>query len=711
MSYFQSHDDNPDCYYNRRLLKLPALTRRTTVRLEKSIPTLQEQRQLFTDAQSQLRSGDANACAETCQQGLTEFPDDANLMCLGARANLALRQFDVAKGLVERALHLYPDFATAHEVSGDLALLESRMQEAISAYRSAQTLGAPESLIRRKINKAEQLTKEAAAARDRSPRPQMAFADEIRQGEQHELDGERDKAEAIYRSILKRDPDHVEASRLLAGVAASHEQFAEAQVFLKHALELAPDYLRAWVDLTNVQRQLENYDDAIVSGAKVIELAPDKAESYMVYASVVGVAGRHEEAIETYEKALALNAEKAGALCSMAHHLKTIGRQDDAIARYRESIALQADHAESYWSLANLKTFRFEDREVDAMQALLARDDLNDESRAQVHNALGLEYEARKDYDQAFLNFEKCNEVRRKLESYDPVDTEDTHDRVIELFNAGFFEQPAAAPSDPAPIFVVGLPRSGSTLIEQILASHSRVDGTHELSDLSKVVRAMRRARRKDKRFPEIVAALNEPGWAHIGEQYLERTAKHRGSAPFFIDKNPNNFVFIGLLKLAIPNARIINARRHPLDSCLGSFKQLFASGQPFSYDMTELAEYYLQYQRLMDHWHQVLPGFVLDVTYENVVGDLETEVRRLLEFCGLPFEENCLRFHETKRAVKTASSEQVRQPIYSSSVNLWRNYEAHLGTLVHIMKPLLKAMPELTQPTSLLPSKQKIDL
>ena len=662
---------------------------------------------MFTEAQAHLHKGDAKACAIACTNGLNEFPDDANLMCLGARANLALREFDLAKQQVENALLRYPAFATAHDVSGDLALLDGRMDDAISAYRQALQLGADESLTRRKIEKARQLVAATTAASEPAQRPQMAYADEIRQGERHERDGERDKAEAIYRKILKRDPDHVEASRLLAGIAAGHEQYAEAEVFLKHALERAPEYLRAWVDLTNVQRQLENYDDAIASGLKVIELAPDKAESYMVYASVVGVAGRHEEAIETYQKALALNPEKAGALCSMAHHLKTVGRQDEAIARYRESIAIRPDHAESYWSLANLKTFRFLQSEVDAMHELLQRSDLSDEARAQVHNALGLEYESRKEYARAFEHFEQCNTVRRSLESYDPVDTEDTHDRVIDLFDEAFLQQAPAAPSEPTPIFVVGLPRSGSTLIEQILASHSLVDGTHELSDLSKVVRAMRRRRRREKRFPEIVAEMNESGWARIAQQYIERSAKHRGNAPYFIDKNPNNFIFIGLLKLAIPNAKIINARRHPLDSCLGSFKQLFASGQPFSYDMTELGEYYLQYQRLMDHWHQVLPGFVLDVHYEDVVGDLDTEVRRLLDFCDLPFEENCLHFHKTVRAVKTASSEQVRQPIYSSSVNLWRNYEDQLESLVHIMKPLLLAMPEIMRPTSLLPSKR----
>lgn len=225
------------------------------------------------------------------------------------------------------------------------------------------------------------------------------------------------------------------------------------------------------------------------------------------------------------------------------------------------------------------------------------------------------------------------------------------------------------------------------------------VEGTHELSDLSRVLLAMRQRSRRPVGFPDVVAPLRSSGWARIGRKYLESTAKHREGAAFFIDKNPNNFVFAGLIKLAMPNARIINARRHPLDSCLGTYKQLFASGQPFSYDLTELGEYYLQYQRIMDHWQRVLPGFVLDVHYENVVADLETEVRRLLEFCGLPFEESCLRFHETERAVKTASSEQVRRPIYSTSVNLWRNYEAQLATLVHIMEPLLAGLPEKQRP------------
>ena len=350
-----------------------------------------------------------------------------------------------------------------------------------------------------------------------------------------------------------------------------------------------------------------------------------------------------------------------------------------------------------------LKTFQFEEAEITAMESLLADESLPDESRAQLHNALGLHFEACMEYDRAFSHFRECNRHRRMLETYDPVDTEDTHGRIIESFTPEFLEQHQRAPdAEVTPILVVGLPRSGSTLIEQILASHSQVDGTHELSDLQRTVQAVCQSVHRRKRFPEALAKLSTEGWRKMGKEYLERTRIHRGSAPFFVDKNPNNFIYAGVLSLALPNAKIIDARRHPLDSCFGSFKQLFASGQPFTYDLTELGEYYLQYRRLMDHWHRLLPGFVLEVHYEEVVSDLETQVRRILDFCGLPFEEACLRFHETERAVKTASSEQVRRPIYSSSVNLWRNYEPHLEELIHILEPRLKDLPSKDRPNSM---------
>lgn len=678
-------------------------------KFERSTPIqdLNRQREIFEQALARLRARDTAGALSIAEHGLEQFAEDANLMCLAARACVALGRLELARRYAENAVRAVPNFSLARDVMGDILLVEGKPDEALAEYREASRLQPAIPVLQQKIDRARsQAEARTAAAGNPSPggrrRGEIAFADRLREAEEYERSGEPDKAETIYRDILGADPDHIEASRRLAGIAASHEQYGEAKIFLRHALELAPDYLRAWVDLANVQRQAEEYEEAIASASKVIELAPATAESHMLYASVVGAAGRHEEAIRVYDKVLDLAPGKAGAMCSMAHHLKTVGRRDEAIERYRSCIASRHDHCEAYWSLANLKTFRFEDHEVEAMHRLLETEDVEDEGRAQVHNALGLEYEARRDFDRAFEHFEMCNLLRRKSESYDPVDTEDTHDRVVDVFDQAFLSQQGGPDVSPVPIFVVGLPRSGSTLIEQILASHSQVEGTHELSDLSKVMKALRQRAGSHLRFPEVVAPLRASGWERLGRHYIESTAKHRTGARYFIDKNPNNFIFAGLIRLAMPNAKIINALRHPLDSCLGSYKQLFAAGQPFSYDLTELGEYYLQYRRLMDHWHDVMPGFVLDVHYENVVGNLESEVRRMLDFCGLPFEEACLHFHKTERAVKTASSEQVRRPIYSSSINLWRNYEQHLETLIHIMKPLLTQLPESEWPTVL---------
>ncbi len=641
--------------------------------------------------------------AELCELSLKKYPGDANFLCLAAMANLAMKNFGIALQRVEQAIRLYPEFALAHETFGDLMMIQGRFPDALRAYEQALRLNPTRSLIHDKIERVTTQLADQEHAPAESVKPRMPFEAELGRALEHERSGDPQSAEMIYREILTRDPDHVEAARLLAGVASANKRFRDAETFLKRVVELAPDYTRAWVDLANAQRELDKFSDAIESASEVLRLAPTSAESHMVYASAIGLAGDHEGAIAAYQQALDISPKRAAVLCGMAHHQKTIGRQEEAITSYRQAIAAKPDHAEAYWSLANLKTFRFADAEVDAMQELLKSTDLADESRAQVHNALGLEYENRKDYALAFANFESCNQVRRKSETYDPVETESTHDRIIELFSAEFIERNAGVTESLiTPILVVGLPRSGSTLIEQILASHSQVDGTHELGDLSRAVQSVRRRSRKRSRFPEALTDLSVDEWQSIGEEYLERTELFRGGSPFFVDKNPNNFIYAGVLKLALPNSRIINAMRHPLDSCFGSFKQLFASGQPFTYDMTELGEYYLQYSRLMDHWHRVLPGFVLDVHYERVVADLDTEVRRILDHCGLPFEEQCLRFHETERAVKTASSEQVRRPIYSSSVNLWRNYEPHLDELVHILEPVLKNLAEADRPAGL---------
>ncbi len=659
---------------------------------------------------SYLRSGDAKMCLTACNVALKRFPKDVNLLCLSARANITLRLFEDAKKSLDEAILIAPDFIMARDTYGDLLFIQGQPDQALKEYQYTLQLDPSRTHIEEKIERAKELqiklqTLQKKAQEDHSiiSQQRLSFEEEMTQAREHKESGRGKEAEDIYRSILKRDPNHVEAARLLARIAMDHERYHEAEILLIRVVKNAPDYARAWIDLANTQNDQDKHHEATKSAHELLRITPESAESYMLYAGIIGSAGRHEAAIIAYEKAIKLSPQKAGAFSSMAHHLKTIGRQDEAIAAYRHSIAIKPDHTESYWSLVNLKTFQFKDEEIDTMQALLLKKDLSDESRVHLHNALGLEYESRKEYQKSFDNMTKCNQLRRKAESYDPVETESLHQKIITIFNAGFFEQDAADVSDVSPIFIVGLPRSGSTLLEQILASHTQVEGTYELSDLSRTMQSVRRQNPRGKKsFPESLEHFNLQQWVAIGQGYLESTQKYRTDRAFFVDKNPNNFTFIGALKLALPNAKIINARRHPLDSCYGSYKQLFASGQSFSYDLVELGEYYLQYQNLMEYWHQVLPNFILDVHYENVVNDLETEVERILDFCGLPFEEHCLRFHETERAVKTASSEQVRQPLYSSSVNLWRNYENNLGDLIEILKPLLIQLPKSEQPLSL---------
>ena len=674
---------------------------------EITIPNSLKPEDLFKQAFVYLKNGDARLCSNACKAALIEHPEDVNLLCLLARASIALKLFKNAQGYLNEATKLAPKSSIARETYGDLLMVQSRPTEALREYRFVQQLNSQHKQIEQKIKHANNLAshlKDQNATSIKSENSDIetqktAFEEEISQGLEHQAAGRTDNAEDIYRSILKENPDHVEAARLLAGIAMEHEKYRDAEIFLSRVVKNAPDYSRAWADLVKAQREQDKFSVAISSAEKLIQLDPKIAESYMVKASAEGMAGQNQAAIESYEIALKLAPNKAGAFCSMAHHLKTIGKQDEAVTAYRKAINIKPDHTESYWSLANLKTFSFLDEEISAMKALISNKELSDLGRVHLFNALGLEYEGRKNYDLAFENMSSCNAVRRKSESYDPVEFETMIDSIIEIMSEEEMRLMPVQKADVTPIFIVGLPRSGSTLIEQILASHSAVEGTHELHELTLAMQTTRDRYNIKKRFPEALSFFEDEQWKMLGQEYLITSEKYRTNKLFFIDKNPNNFTFIGAIKLAIPNAKIINARRHPLDSCYGSFKQLFASGQPFSYDLVELGEYYLEYDRVMNHWHSVCPDFVLDVNYEEVVSNLDAQVKRILEFCELPFEESCLKFHETDRAVKTASSEQVRKPIYSSSVNLWRNYEHKLEDLIETLAPLLERLPKKDQP------------
>src|SRR5688572_13293962 len=506
-------------------------------------------------------------------------------------------------------------------------------------------------------------------------------------------DGKLEEAEGFYRQILARDPKHVEALRLLALIAMQSEHYGQAEQLLKRAVEVAPDFLAGWIDLSRAQLERLDLAAASASIGRAALLNPRSASVQVHVANVEARSGRHEQAVETYRRAAELNPQSIAPQLGLGNTLKTIGRQAEAIEAYRRATRLRPQASEAWWSLSNLKTFRFEDAEVAELERQCARSDLGDETRVQFSFALAKALEDRGEHARAFERYAEGNRTRRALEHYDPVRTEMINERIRSVFDGEFLVRHAGAGDpDPAPIFVVGLPRSGSTLIEQILSSHSAVDATHELPEVGRLIQQIGRDRIDRLAYPEAVRDYDAGNWAALGRSYIEHTRQHRGAAPRFIDKNPNNFASIGLLALALPNARIVNARRHPLDARLSCYRQLFARGQPFTYDLTELGEYYLEYEKMMAHWRAVLPGHVLDVQYEDVVADLEGQSRRLLGHCGLPWEDACLRFWETGRAIRTASSEQVRLPIYDSSVSRWRNYERELAPLTEILRPVLPA-------------------
>ena len=642
---------------------------------------------------------------QLCRGALEQFPADANILCLSARALIKLDQPELAESRANAAVRLHPDFPKPHEILGQIFMRRGQTAQAVSAFKRPTELdpGRADTQMKlgmalMKLGRSEEGQKAIEKSMRLSPdRQQIAKAAE------YERDGEPASAEKIYRQILTRDPGNVEALRGIAGIASKNLHYGDAEVFLQKAVDRAPEFGRARADLVRVQLERDRFDEAVKNAERLVRLDDKHADSYLLLASAYAAAGRYDEAIDAYDSALGIMPDHRGALTGLGNMLKTVGLYEGAVAVYRKCIQLHPDFAEAYWSLANLKTFQFEDVEVGAMESLLENDDMSAESFVQLSNALGLHYEAQQDYDRAFDFFERGNSRRRQSERYDPVDTEDLNDRLIEVFNAEFLAQhEGSGDPDQSPIFIVGLPRSGSTLIEQILASHSQVEGTHELIDLSRITQIIPRKFQTDEVFPKSLLDLDKESFAELGTLYVSRTRKHRAGRAHFIDKNPNNFIYVGFLKLILPNASIIDARRHPLDSCFGSYKQLFAKGQPFSYNIFDLGEYYLQYSRLMKHWQDLLPGFVLEVRYEEVVANLEQQVARLLDHCGLAWEDDCLRFYETERAVKTASSEQVRQPIYSSSVDLWRNYESKLGELIEILEPELRLLPEADRPLSL---------
>jgi len=490
-------------------------------------------------------------------------------------------------------------------------------------------------------------------------------------------DGDLSAAENILRPYLLKCSDDAEALRLLARIEHQCDALDDAESLLEAALKLAPNYIAARLDLARVLIDRQKYLRAREEIDSLLSLEPANKDYLSLYAAACVGLGEHEPAITLYRQLLAASPESADLYVSLGHSLKTVGRRKEATESYQMAAAVRPSFGDAWWSLANLKTYRCSENEIAHMRAEEAAPASNPVDRYHLCFALGKAFEDRNEYAESWQFYERGNALKRAESRYHPDIAETNTRQQIEVCTAQFFaERVGVGVPDPDPIFMVGLPRSGSTLIEQILASHSRVEGTQELAEIQRIVLGMR------GKYPGVLAELAPEDFRGLGQSYMTDTRGYRQHKPFFIDKMPNNFRHIGLVHLMLPNAKIIDVRREPMACCFSNLKQLFARGQEFTYSIGDIARYYRTYLELMRHWDAVLPGRILRVRYEDLVEDLEGNVGRILEFCGLEFEPACVEFYKTKRGVRTASSEQVRQPIFRDALLQWRNYEPWLGPL-----------------------------
>jgi tetratricopeptide (TPR) repeat protein len=506
-------------------------------------------------------------------------------------------------------------------------------------------------------------------------------------------EGQLSEAEPMLRQRLSQQPTDVAAIRLMAELAARIGRLGDSEKLLRRALELAPAFTAARANLANVLYKQSRYEEAAAVLDDVLERDPANPGNRNLMAATLGRIGDYDEALKLYGELTETFPEHAKLQMSYGHMLKTVGRQEEGVAAYRAALAVQPDLGEVWWSLANLKTVQFSDADVAAMEAALASAPAHEDA-LHLHFALGKAYADRKQAEPSFRHYARGNALRSEELGYDPQAITDQVDRMIDVLTPNFLAAHDGV-GDPAPdpVFILGLPRAGSTLLEQILASHSQVEGTMELPDIPAM--AMREAKKSGgelRDWPDAVAEMPRTRFAELGAEFLERTRVQRKTAkPFYIDKLPNNWSYAGFIHLILPNARIIDARRHPLDCCFSNFRQHFAKGQGFAYSLDHIGRYYADYVRAMDHYDAVLPGRIHRVIHERLLDDPEGEVRALLAYLGLPFEDSCMEFHRNERAVRTASSEQVRRPINRDGVGQWEPYREWLG-------PLEAALGDLTQ-------------
>jgi tetratricopeptide (TPR) repeat protein len=642
-----------------------------------------------------LQTGELDQAEAAIRKLLREAPSDTELLYLLAVCLRYLERGDEAMEVLAQLLEAAPDYARAWQEQGHIHRAAGRTADALLAYDKAVSLNAALPASWRALAELHQTAGNSAVAAQAAaefarladmPPELVSVASMLNEGRLY-------KAERLCRAYLQQHPKHVEAMRLLARIGVQLHVLDDAEFLLESCLAFEPDFLPARMDYVEVLHRRQKFVEALQQARALRESDPANPAFASIYANQSLAAGEFETALTVYKDLLAASPDRPHLQLAYGHALKTVGRTDEAIRAYTAAHELKQDFGDAWWSLANLKTYRFSDAELTEMRAAEAAPGTTLTDRIHLCFALGKAYEDRQDYADSFIYYDRGNALHRQHSRYSMDRTESAVDAQIGICNEELFAaRTGQGCPAPDPVFIVGLPRAGSTLLEQILASHSRIDGTMELHNILALAHRLsgRYQVEGESRYPKILADLSGQQLRQFGEDFISGTRFLRGDGDFFIDKMPNNFMHIGLIHLILPNARIIDARREPMACCFSNFKQLFGEGQEFTYGLEEIGRYYRDYVRLMDHWQRVLPGRILRVQYEDVVADLETQVRRILDFLGLPFEEACLNYFTTGRAVRTPSSEQVRQPIYTGGLEQWRHYAEYLGPLEKALGPEL---------------------
>ncbi|MFI4933805.1 MAG: tetratricopeptide repeat-containing sulfotransferase family protein [Caulobacterales bacterium] len=634
--------------------------------------------------QKDVRHADALRGAQSL---LRDFPENRDLLLIGAISLRHLLRIPEALAMLDRLEGLAPRFSRLHQERGLCFIARKDAPRAIEALLRAVNINPALPMSWRMLEGLYRLSgdTENAAIAAAHVATLKGLAPDVVTATSLFSDGELERAEEIIRAFLLRHGDQPEAMRLLAKIGMARDVLDDAEILLEAALALAPGYQAARYDYAQCLVQRHKHLLAREQIQQLLALAPRNADYRALAATTAVGLGEHAEAIAIYRGMLAETPGSPDVHLWLGHALKTVGRLAEAIDAYRAAAAARPDFGDAYWSLANLKTYRFSDEEIALMRAQEASPTTALTDRQHLSFALGKALEDRGEIADSWLCYERGNALKRSESRYRPEIIEANTRRQIEVCTRDFFGGRSGWGAPRAdPIFILGLPRSGSTLLEQILASHSAVEGTQELADIQRIVLELqgRDPDPDNSRYPAALADMTAEDFRRLGEKYLADTQVYRTGKPFFIDKMPNNFRHIGLIHLMLPNAKIIDARREPMACSFSNLKQLFAQGQEFTYSVGDIARYYRTYLELMRHWDGALPGRILRVRHEDVIDDLEGSVRRMLDYCGLAFEPACVAFHKTERSVRTPSSEQVRQPIFRDGLDQWKKYEPWLGPL-----------------------------